>query len=58
MFTNIVNSVNGSNGGCDSSVQSGTNKGTAYYKPAPKVVAKVYYGDRFINGKFMKAGYY
>jgi len=59
MFSTIVSSVNGHSSFDDSSVH-GVNKssGGGYYAPAPKVASKVYFGDRFVSGKFLKAGYY
>ena len=60
MFSSAVNAVNGS-----ASVSGNTTQATSANKATnvwgvstAKAPVKVYFGDRFVNGKFMRAGYY
>ncbi len=60
MFSSAVNAVN-DNATLSGNVtqNAGANKArNVWGVSTAKAPVKVYFGDRFVNGKFMRAGYY
>jgi hypothetical protein len=58
MFSSTVMSVNGQCVSSSYDSAHGTNKVLSSKTVVNKAPAKIYFGDRFVNGKFMPAGYY
>jgi hypothetical protein len=58
MFSSTVMSVNGQCGSFLSESAHGTNKVLSSKTVVNKAPAKIYFGNRFVKGKFMPAGYY
>ena len=60
MFSSAINAVNGGGSAIDTTMNgiSSTNKVLSSRTTVNTSKPKVYMGDRYVNGKFMPAGYY